>query len=298
MPANSGQEALLKNLKRRIVENNLESMAEQLINSAKLSVRLIPKAAPEGDPMHFDSFGGAPELPASLSWPLNRNGRPLMFLGQIQLSNLAGFDIPAECPRKGRLYFFCDGIEGGDFPRLGYKPETKQGWRVLYEPDESLELNAVEPPDELSAREIFPCVVLTPTQDITLPATRSIGLSALPEMNQDTWERFLALRNEIGPDAPRHRMFGHPDAIQGCMQRMAQFISNGAILPKGVYSYYEHPRAAELMPGAHDWILLLQIDSENDWVYWGDAGSLYFWIKRSDLAERRFQNVWFFMQCG
>jgi uncharacterized protein YwqG len=292
------RDALKEKLKRLIIENRLESMAPQLIDAAKFSVRLMATASPEGDPTHFDSFGGAPELPASLSWPSNRDGRPLMFLGQIQLSRLAGFSVPPECPRKGRLYFFCDGFDGGHFFGLGDKPETRHGWRVLYEPDESLALNAVEPPDQLYAGEVFPCFVVTPTQDLTIPATRSIELTALPEMDQDTWERFYKLRNEIGPDGPRHRMFGHPDAIQGCMQRMAQFISNGAILPQGVYSYYEHPRAAELMPGAHDWILLLQIDSAKDFACWGDWGSLYFWIKRSDLAECRFQNAWFFMQCG
>jgi uncharacterized protein YwqG len=32
------------------------------------------------------------------------------------------------------------------------------------------------------------------------------------------------------------------------------------------------------MPGAHEWILLLQIDSAKDFACWGDWGSLYFWI--------------------
>jgi uncharacterized protein YwqG len=53
------------------------------------------------------------------------------------------------------------------------------------------------------------------------------------------------------------------------------------------------------MPGAHDWILLLQVDSDENLSdnYWGDAGALYYWIKRDDLANGRFANVWFFMQC-
>jgi uncharacterized protein YwqG len=221
-----------------------------------------------------------------------------MFLGQIQLASLAGLGVPPECPRKGRLYFFCDGFEGGRIFCLGYKPETSSGWAVLYEPDESSELKAIDPPKELGSDEIFPYVAVVPRQDLTIPATRSIELTALPKMDQETWEHFYKLRNEIGPGEPKHRMFGHPDAIQGCMQRTAQFISNGAILPAGVYSYYEHPRAAELMPGAHDWILLLQIDSAKDFACWGDWGTLYFWIKRSDLAKKRFQDVWFFLQCG
>ena len=296
MPTNSG--ILREKLRRLIIENGLEAMGPQLIDSARSSVRLVPTSSPGDGPRAFNSLGGAPKLPASLSWPVNGGGHPLMFLGQIQLSSLAGLAVPPECPRKGRLYFFCDGFDGGKIFSLGDKPETRHGWRVLYEPDELSELKTIEPPDELNADEAFPCVAVTPTEDLTVPATRSIELKALPEMDDETWERFYKLRHEIGPGEPRHRMFGHPDAIQGCMQRMAQFISNGAMLPDGVYSYYEHPRAAELMPGAHDWILLLQIDSAKDFACWGDWGSLYFWIERSDLAECNFQNVWFFLQCG
>ena len=169
---------------------------------------------------------------------------------------------------------------------------------ILYEADEASELRTFNVPEELSSEEAFPHVAVMPVQDLTIPAARSIEVTTLPEMDGETWERFYKLRHEIGPGEPRHRMFGHPDAIQGCMQRMAQFISNGATLPKGVYSYYEHPRAIELMPGAHEWILLLQIDSAKDFACWGDWGSLYFWIKRSDLAASCFQNAWFFMQCG
>jgi hypothetical protein len=237
MPTNSKEDVLREKLRRLIIENRLEAMASELIASAAFSVRLIPTPSPEGRPNPFNSLGGVPELPASLSWPKNDEGRPLMFLGQIQLSSLVGLNFPPQCPRRGRLYFFCDGFDELFF--LGNKPETRGGWMVLYEPDESSELKAIDPPEELSSDEVFPCVAVVPFQDLTIPAARSIEITALPEMEQETWERFYKLRHEISPGKPRHRMFGHPDAIQGCMQRIAQFISNGATLPKGVYSYYE-----------------------------------------------------------
>src|SRR5208337_3792883 len=131
MPTNSERDALGEKLRRLIIENRLEAMASQLIGSARFSVRLIPTSPSEDGPAPFDSLGGAPELPASLSWPTNGDGRPLMFLGQIRLSSLAGLDVPPECPRKGRLYFFCDGFDGGRIFRLGDEPETRSGWTVL-----------------------------------------------------------------------------------------------------------------------------------------------------------------------
>jgi uncharacterized protein YwqG len=53
-----------------------------------------------------------------------------------------------------------------------------------------------------------------------------------------------------------------------------------------------------LEAGADDWLLLLQLDSDGTAdVLWGDVGMLYFWIRRQDLQEQRFDKVWMTMQC-
>jgi uncharacterized protein YwqG len=31
---------------------------------------------------------------------------------------------------------------------------------------------------------------------------------------------------------------------------------------------------------------------------WGDAGMLYYWIRKQDLAEDRFDRIWMALQCG
>ncbi|NNJ25645.1 hypothetical protein LzC2_17180 [Planctomycetes bacterium LzC2] len=33
-------------------------------------------------------------------------------------------------------------------------------------------------------------------------------------------------------------------------------------------------------------------------MMWGDLGMLYWWIRREDLAARRFDRVWMTLQCG
>lgn len=33
-------------------------------------------------------------------------------------------------------------------------------------------------------------------------------------------------------------------------------------------------------------------------MMWGDVGRLYYWIRREDLAQRRFDKVWLVLQCG
>jgi uncharacterized protein YwqG len=101
----------------------------------------------------------------------------------------------------------------------------------------------------------------------------------------------FALMNHGG-----HAVGGWPAVIQSPMELKCQLASNGIDVghPEG----YEHPRAAELAPGAADWRLLLQLDNDDDldWV-WGDEGRLYIWCREQDIAARRFDRCWTVLQC-
>lgn len=73
-------------------------------------------------------------------------------------------------------------------------------------------------------------------------------------------------------------------------------------MTNGVYtgdvSGYKDSRRKELDPGADDWTLLLQVDSDdNTKMMWGDGGMLYVWIRRQDLASRNFDKAWTILQC-
>jgi uncharacterized protein YwqG len=62
---------------------------------------------------------------------------------------------------------------------------------------------------------------------------------------------------------------------------------------------YEGPRARALQAGARDWRLLLQLDTDEDLgVMWGDAGTIYFWIREADAAACRFDQSWVILQCS
>ncbi len=80
------------------------------------------------------------------------------------------------------------------------------------------------------------------------------------------------------------------------MELECQLVTNGIWC--GDQKGYEDPRVPTLEPGAADWRLLLQLDSDDNpkWM-WGDAGRLYFWIREQDLAERNFSRVWCIEQC-
>lgn len=94
-----------------------------------------------------------------------------------------------------------------------------------------------------------------------------------------------------------HHLLGHSDNVQGDMQLEAQLVTNG--LYCGNSTGYKDPRRKTLEATADDWTLLLQLDSDDKGEFmWGDAGMLYFWIRKQDLAENRFDRIWMTLQCG
>ncbi|MEO9823688.1 MAG: DUF1963 domain-containing protein [Paracoccaceae bacterium] len=82
-------------------------------------------------------FGGAPQLPDALDWPLNREGRPMHFFAQVDLGLLPRsmeqadqtFLMP-DFPKKGTLFFFLP-LEGDmifmDGAKVLFAPEGAGG---------------------------------------------------------------------------------------------------------------------------------------------------------------------------
>lgn len=95
---------------------------------------LIPDYPPsKADFGKFSHLGGFPSLPTGTDWPRNPDGKPIHFLGQINLSDLPKetivdhLDEPIpNFPTSGALYFFID-CEGFN---IWEKPETSH--QVIY----------------------------------------------------------------------------------------------------------------------------------------------------------------------
>jgi uncharacterized protein YwqG len=209
---------------------------------------------------------------------------------QIDLGDLRPFGVAAGLPARGLISFFYD----TENQPWGFDPAHQDGFRVAMFDDEHLV--ALDPPHHpLEARG------LTFSRAETLP---HIGSRAYDDLaaKVDLPDSYFDFLNEFegqayGQNGGRHRLFGHSANVQGDMQLEAQLVSNG--LYCGDPSGYNDPRAAVLAPAAADWVLLLQLDSDDRAsVMWGDAGMLYFWIRRQDLAELRFDRTWLSLQCG
>jgi uncharacterized protein YwqG len=85
------------------------------------------------------------------------------------------------------------------------------------------------------------------------------------------------------------------DEDDGVRARVSAGSTFGIKSPVGTLS----ARAKELEKNAHEWWLLLQVDSDDRAsMMWADLGRVYFWIREEDLRERRFERAWAILQCG
>lgn len=256
--------------------------------------------------------------------------RELDFIAQIRLEDVKDLDPTGLLPSRGSLYFFFD-IE---YQPWGYSPRDRGGWHVVYTDTPVKELVRPEglgEPDRSPSqlcRASFRAEFTLPEgePDFLEPVMEAGEMGSFPGRGfpgrifafvRDLWtapsrhcaaihrlyEAYDALLGSLyeRPDehSPIHRMFGHAQEVQlTAMELECQLASNG--IDCGDENVYESNRAKELEAGAKDWLLLLQIDTDEDnpgWM-WGDAGRIYYWIREQDLRERNFAQTWLILQCG
>lgn len=262
---------------------------ERLVALALPSLHLRATRTPSSEiPLGASRLGGVPDAPAGFVWP-TRGARPLEFLAQLDLDALGAAAIPAH----GSLLFFYDCEE----QPWGFRPEERDAWAVVHV-ERATPLVRCDVPG--SAVRTFASASVTAYATLDLPAASDglveghFGTAFDPQ-----WESYCELTDELARDAPHHRLLGHPRLVQGDLRGECQLAANG--LYAGDPDAFATPAAKELLPSAHaTWTQLLQLDSDDtgtDWM-WGDAGSLYFMIRREDLSVARFDRVWLVLQCS
>ena len=238
----------------------------------------------------FSQVGGKPTLPAGFEWPA-WNGKPLNFLCQIDLKAIPADADIGPLPRIGYLFFFFSAEQ----ETWGFDPKDIGSWRVFY--FEKLE-NAAEAscPPTLPKQHVYDAVHVMFKSVLTYPDSEDERVDRL-QLSDAEREAYLDLGHSVFEGKPAHHLLGHPGPVQNNdMDLECQLVSHGVYC--GDESGYKSPRRAELEKGKADWLLLLQLDSDDDAdMMWGDAGRLYFWINKNDLVRRDFSKVWMILQC-
>jgi uncharacterized protein YwqG len=254
---------LLKLVDQRLRKKGPSLPAEAVTRALRLATRFsTERGAPLRKRVGNSRFGGHPDLAAATAWPENAHG-PLQFLAQLDLGEVD--DPTGLLPERGLLSFFYD-IERKP---QGLDPAEAGGGRVLYHPDGT----ALQPTQ--SPGKALPTCVLEWWPAATLPkATAPLGV----KLSDDQDEEYEAIVEELSDDGPAHQLFGWPLLLQTKPGELE------AIAAKNTQQ-----------PG--DWLMLMQLASDEapGWT-WGDDGLLYFFIRREDLAVKKFDAVWTFSE--
>jgi uncharacterized protein YwqG len=234
-------------------------------------------------------FGGLPPDHPGFVWP-EKGGRPLGFLACIDLGKVgAALDW---LPRTGLLLFFYDMKE----QPWGFDPKDRGGWAVIYVQDPSIIQGDASEPDGLKADWKIRRHSVRFEMASLPPSWQENELEEL-SLSDEEEDALSDLRSSLYGDSPHHQIGGYPDPIQSPeMDLECQLVSHG--LYCGDPSCYGDPKAEELKPGASDWRLLLQMDTDDDLkVMWGDVGMIYFWVRAQDAANGDFSDAWLILQC-
>jgi hypothetical protein len=232
-------------------------------------------------------LGGGVLAAKGFEWPRADDGTPLAVLAQVdcdQLNAALGRDV---LPAGTLLTFFYDAAEQRGW---GYDLGDRQYWRV--HAAEAASAVPVVAPEGVPSGAAVGCGL---RRVLTIPERWEPAVQGLRDAGRGAVNR---LYDRVGAPgkAPVHRMFGWPEPVQGPMQLECELAAHG--VPPGSPEAHRGPLVERLRAGAADWVLLLQVDSDAaaGWM-WGDTGTLYYWIRRQDLAAGDFSRVWGIGQC-
>ncbi len=275
-----------------IAKQGLGHLRPALEGVIRPAVRVTaPRVRPKQNQVVGSSrFGGLPDLPRGSTWPAV-DGIRLAFAGQIDLGDIAGFEGAEVVPTTGLLSFFFDAA------LTGYgEGEAPDRSRVLYTDVPATALVRVDPPADVPAGfEVFPRASAGFEQSWTLPELEEIDgeefptFPAIVPIVQTAKDRksYRTLRRKVRGPTIGSKLFGHADAVQGG-EIVFDAIRRQDRGERFRYEDYEWTNLDALVAEMRDLCLLFQSAAG---VSWGGIGVVYFWIRRRDLAERRFDRV-------
>ena len=248
----------------------------------------------ERQPVVTDSkIGGLPYWPAGKAYPCDGQGKPMLFVMQI---NCAEAGLNAPLPQQGMLQWFISTNPDCMYGCQGNYDEDGNGFTVIYHDtigdhdalqnvpthnsvDESLTPVKREVAIDVETEETVISVSDGRFNNLFFEIVKEItGVEQTGKM----WYEYLDnddclyFEQNLGMKRPRHQMLGYPVFTQDDARRDI-----------------EH----------HD-TLLFQLDSQfstldrKEVVMWGDMGSGFIFINHADLANLDFTHCYYCWDCG
>lgn len=286
---------------------NKGDLKEVLLRLARNEIRVSYAKTGETLSMCSSKIGGKPAVPHDFVWPRYlgesydsiTKERPLSFMAQINLEDVAGCDTEKLLPATGILSFF---YEQMSMP-WGFAPEDRGAAKVYYFPKME-KLISMDVPEDMDGEAVIPELALTFEKHISIP-----DFEDFPDEATDMeieWEDYDECRAECGYICDEWgevtKLLGYPDTIQSSMEDECEALSRG--YRRGCPEDYEaipEDVLEEIEEKSKDWILLFQMGTVecDDLEYmFGDCGHIYFWIRKQDLKKKDFDKIWLILQCG
>ncbi len=271
-------------------------------------------------PLGTSKMGGKPHLPAGFvfpycdgaDWEGNREHHPLSFVAQFNLAEVAEFDRDGLLPKQGCLYFFYDIIA----QPWGFDPADADGARVYYYDVPAADLAETDLPEDLPDEARVPLGRLTFRTKTELPSYEEIfDLTDTDRFGEDfDWDVYAEAVRTLVHSADEDedddddddddleadcKLLGYADVIQNSMLEEIAMVTAGTYCGNAdAYRNRTEDQKQADMEAAREWILLAQFGTLSDEIMFGDCGCIYFYIRKEDLAARRFDKVWLCLQCG
>ena len=287
----------------KVRQENLEVYLDELHSLARPEIRLSLEPAEEDRiPLGSTKFGGRPDFPISFQWPFEtersleprdshfgqaprKELMPLSFVAQIDLADVCGLDEEDLLPPTGILSFFYTPEQDV----WGFDPRDYSGFKVLFYDAVQTELQRRDFPDQLDKYARFDACKAIPKREISLPCSNDL----IPHFKTD--QEYAVYHEKIVGEGLINKMLGYANEIQNPMEIECELTTMGTYT--GDASGYQNIRQ-ETELRARDWLLLLQVDSNEDCrMMWGDVGRIYFWIRKEDLLRKQFDKCWLILQC-
>ncbi|MEN7344085.1 MAG: YwqG family protein [Pseudomonadota bacterium] len=258
------------------VNADLAAWKAAIDEAALPAQRIILTGEPAGSAIS-SKVGGVPYWTADADYPTAANGQPMHLLAQI---NFADIDQPlAEHPQSGLLQFYiaAGDLYGSDFTKPGTDDSKNRDYAVVFHPEPKLE-NHTPPPKPTRDDEDY------------LPFEGESGI------------RFERFANRVSPVDYRFEQI-----LPGLGQRyddtepLYEYAIQGPSHQMGGYAVFTQTDPREYGAKTEDWQLLFQLDSEQIGaldMMWGDLGIANFFIRPDDLAQKKFDLVWYNWDCS
>jgi Domain of unknown function (DUF1963) len=236
---------------------------------------------------------GKPSVPDNFQYPYTKEGKPLAFLAQLNLSAITQeFSSLKAFSKGGMLSFFLDVFDSDKT-----WPCEKDRFKVFYFP-ENLPLRLLDFPIGLALMQDIQPLSLFFTENIDWDseAFRAIKYDTNDEIEQ----HLLFIKNALEKRLPQHRypnqILGFSPSVQADVRFDAQKLSKNMVWPSHLEPDYVtkcEKLAQDINGHIDEWQLLLYINNA-DRIGLGSFltdAAIYFMIRKTDLAQQNFDNI-------